>query len=107
MAPGIRTGTSGPRHWASKPRRVDAFDAKADARALLAALGVATDNLQTDGTPPAWYHPGRGGTLRLGGTRLAHFGEIHPAILRSLDLAGAAVGFELFLGRLPLPPKSG
>jgi phenylalanyl-tRNA synthetase beta chain len=107
MATGVRVGRTGPRHWAAQPRTVDAFDAKADALAVLAALGLPTDNLQTDPSPPAWYHPGRAGTLRLGGNRLAHFGELHPAILRDLDIAGPAVGFELFLDRIPLPRGRG
>jgi phenylalanyl-tRNA synthetase beta chain len=36
-------------------------------------------------------------------TVLAEFGEVHPAILRALDLDGRAVGFEVFLDRLPKP----
>jgi len=107
MATGLRVGQSGPRHWAAAPRAFDAFDAKADALAVLAALGLPTDNLQTDAAPPAWYHPGRAGTLRLGGNRLAHFGELHPAIVADLDLVGVAVGFEVFLDRVPLPRARG
>ncbi|MFO1058310.1 MAG: phenylalanine--tRNA ligase subunit beta [Dongiaceae bacterium] len=107
MATGLRVGRTGPRHWAAPPRALDAFDAKADALALLAALGLPTDNLQSDPSPPAWYHPGRAGTLRLGGNRLAHFGELHPAILKALDIAGPAVAFELFLDRVPLPRSRG
>jgi phenylalanyl-tRNA synthetase beta chain len=36
-------------------------------------------------------------------TILAEFGELHPAILGTLDIAGRAVGFEVFLDRLPRP----
>src|SRR5262249_49292875 len=56
---------------------------------------------------PAWYHPGRSGVLRLGPTVLAHFGELHPRVLRQLDVRSAAVGFELFLDRLPQPKAKG
>ncbi|NJM34542.1 MAG: hypothetical protein HC850_07330 [Rhodomicrobium sp.] len=38
-------------------------------------------------------------------TVLAEFGEIHPAICSRLDLDARAVGFEVFLGRLPKPKK--
>jgi phenylalanyl-tRNA synthetase beta chain len=36
-------------------------------------------------------------------TVLAEFGEIHPAILREQGVDGRAVGFEVFLDRLPKP----
>ena len=32
---------------------------------------------------------------------LGYFGEIHPAVLRGLDVRGPAVGFEVFLENLP------
>lgn len=103
MATGVRAGQSGPRHWAERPRAVDAFDAKGDALALLAALGAPVDNLQVTADAPGWYHPGRSGSLRLGPTVIARFGEIHPRVLRQLDVKGPAVAFELFLDRVPQP----
>jgi phenylalanyl-tRNA synthetase beta chain len=107
MATAVRVGNSGPRHWAARRRAVDAFDAKADALALLASLGAPVDNLQVTADAPAWYHPGRSGLLRLGPTVLAQFGELHPRVLRALDMKGPAVGFELFLDRLPQPKPKG
>ena len=32
---------------------------------------------------------------------LAHFGEVHPRVLKALDVDGPAVAFEVFLDRLP------
>src|SRR5690606_22033870 len=78
-------------------------DAKGDALALLAALGAPVDNLQVSTDAPGWYHPGRSGCLRLGPTVIARFGEIHPRVLRRLDVKGPAVAFELFLDRVPQP----
>jgi phenylalanyl-tRNA synthetase beta chain len=103
VAAGLRAGHAGPRHWAVKQRAIDAFDAKADALALLAALGAPTDNLQVAADAPGWYHPGRSGTLRLGAAVLANFGEFHPRVLSEADVKGAAAGFEIFLDRVPLP----
>lgn len=104
VAAGLRAGSTGPRHWNTPPRPVDAFDAKADARAALATAGVAVDNLQVSTTDaPGYYHPGRSGCLRLGPKVLAQFGELHPALVKALDLKGAVVGFEVFLEDLPLP----
>jgi phenylalanyl-tRNA synthetase beta chain len=99
----VRRGNNAPRHWGAKPRPVDAFDAKADALAVLALAGVPLANVQVEAKPPTWYHPGRAGVLRLGPTVLATFGELHPRVLRALDVEGPAVGCEVNLSALPLP----
>ena len=102
MAGGIRAGQSGARHWADRPRAVDAYDAKGDALAALAECGAPVASLQTFAEAPSWYHPGRSGTLRLGPkTVLAAFGEIHPGVLKAMDAAGPVVGFEVFLDAIP------
>jgi phenylalanyl-tRNA synthetase beta chain len=100
-AAGLRTGTAAPRHWAVASRPVDVFDAKADAIAVLTALGAPVENLLTTADAPSWFHPGRSGVLRLGPTVLAQFGELHPRVLRELDVKGPAAGFEIDLDRLP------
>ena len=57
----------------------DAYDAKAEALALLAAAGAPVDNLQVLGDASGVYHPGRSGRLALGPKNaLAEFGELHP-----------------------------
>lgn len=101
VAAGLRWGASGPRHWETRPRPVDVFDAKADALAAVRACGGPADTAQVTRDAPAWYHPGRSGTLRLGKVVLGWFGEIHPAVMRALDLDGPAAGFEVFLDRVP------
>ena len=103
VAAGLRSGASGPRHWAEAPRPIDAFDAKGDALAVLEACGAPTANLQASADAPAWYHPGRSGALRLGPNVLAWFGEVHPRVLRRLGLKGPAAAFEVFLERVPAP----
>ncbi len=103
VAAGVRAGKAGPKHWATPARPVDAFDAKADALALLAALGAPVENLQTTADAPAWYHPGRSGALRLGPKAIALFGELHPRIARKLGVKGPVAAFEVFLDALPRP----
>jgi len=103
VAAGLRVGQSGPRHWDAKPRPVDAFDAKADALAALVAAGAPTTNIQTVAEAPAWYHPGRSGALKLGPKVLAWFGEMHPGVLKTLDVKGPATAFEVFLETVPEP----
>ena len=103
---GVRAGTQklvgGGRHWDGKAADVDVFDAKADAVAVLAALGLDTAKVQVTRDAPGWYHPGRSGTLRLGPkTVLAYFGEVHPGTLDGIDVAAPVVAFEVFLDALP------
>lgn len=107
VAAGIRAGNAVPRHWAVTARDVDAFDAKADALAVLEAAGAPAGNLQVTTDAPSWYHPGRSGVLRLGPTVMARFGEIHPTVLDTLGVKGPVVGFEVFLDTIPLPKKKG
>ena len=102
VAAGVRAGASGPRHWLAPARAVDVFDAKADALIALGAAGAPAASLQVTPGAPAWYHPGRSGAMRLGPkVVLAHFGEIHPRILRALDVKGPICGFEVFLDSIP------
>ncbi|MDP6785929.1 MAG: phenylalanine--tRNA ligase subunit beta [Rhodospirillales bacterium] len=106
VAAAARSGCWEPRNWSAPARPVDAFDAKADALAVLAALGVPIDKLQVDPEAPGWYHPGRSGRLKLGPkTVLAHFGEVHPRVLRRMGVKGPVAGVEIFLDALP-PAKA-
>jgi len=104
VASGVRSGQITLRNWLGAARKVDAFDAKADALAALKAAGAPVDNLQVFEGGPSWYHPGRSGTLRLGPkTVLASFGEVHPGVLNKMDVKGPMVAFEVFLDNLPRP----
>ncbi|HLZ65060.1 MAG TPA: phenylalanine--tRNA ligase subunit beta [Aliidongia sp.] len=102
VAAGIRHGRTAKKLWRDAGAPVDLFDAKADALAALAAAGAPVENLQVTADPPGWYHPGRGGSIRLGPKNvLAHFGEIHPRLVGELGLKGPAVGFEVYLDAVP------
>jgi phenylalanyl-tRNA synthetase beta chain len=101
-ASGVRRGMNAPRHWAAARRAADVFDSKADALAVLSAVGAPVDRLRTFADGPAWYHPGRVGSLMLGPkNRLAVFGEIHPRVLSAMDVAGPLVAFEVDLDAVP------
>jgi phenylalanyl-tRNA synthetase beta chain len=105
VAAGVRHGAT-PRHWAEAARAVDALDAKGDAMAVLAALGVPAAALSVTADAPGFYHPGRSGLVRQGPkTVLASFGEVHPRVLAALDLPGPAVAFEVFLDAIPEPKR--
>ncbi|MEP3279584.1 MAG: phenylalanine--tRNA ligase subunit beta [Stappiaceae bacterium] len=112
LATGLRRGTAvltGPgRHWSGNSEDVSAFDAKADALSVLEAIGVNVNNLQVSRDAPAWFHPGRSGTLKLGPKNtLAVFGELHPKVLRDLQVKSAIAVFEVFLDAIPEPRRKG
>jgi phenylalanyl-tRNA synthetase beta chain len=107
-AAGVRRALAKPsgfgRHWTMRDGEVDAFDAKADALSVLTAAGAPPAALQVAPGGPAWFHPGRSGTIQIGPQNvLGHFGELHPSALEALDADGPLVGFEVILERIPEP----
>ena len=102
-AAGLRAGQTGPRHWREPSQPVDLYQVKADALAALAAMGAPAENVQVAAEPPAWFHPGRAGLLRLGPTVLGAFGELHPAVIEAFDARAPIAGFEVFLDAVPEP----
>jgi phenylalanyl-tRNA synthetase beta chain len=105
----VLAGDRRPRGWREgKAAAFDAYDAKAEALALLAAAGAPVDNLQVMSEAGEAWHPGQSGTLRLGPkTILARFGMLHPALLGAFDLGGAVAAVELYLDAIPAKKASG
>ncbi|HYW61067.1 MAG TPA: phenylalanine--tRNA ligase subunit beta, partial [Xanthobacteraceae bacterium] len=100
----LAKATGSGRSWAPPAGEVDAFDAKADALAVLAAAGAPTQALQVVPGAPPWFHPGRSGTIQIGPQNvLGHFGELHPRALEALDTEGPLVAFEVILENIPQP----
>jgi phenylalanyl-tRNA synthetase beta chain len=105
VAAGLRAGGT-PRHWLAPARPVDAMDAKADAYAVLAALGVPMEALTVTTDAPGFYHPGQSGVVRQGPKlALATFGALHPRVLAALELPRPAVAFEVFLDAIQEPKR--
>ena len=99
----VLAGEKTPRgHATGKAQAFDAFDAKAEALALLAEAGAPVDNLQVMGEAGPQFHPGQSATLRLGPkTVLARFGMLHPATLKQFDIDAPVAVVELFLDAIP------
>ncbi|MEO7913778.1 MAG: phenylalanine--tRNA ligase subunit beta [Novosphingobium sp.] len=99
----VLAGEKTPRGWATgKATPFDAFDAKAEALALLAQAGAPVDNLQVMGDAGPQFHPGQSATLRLGPkTVLARFGMLHPATAKEFDIDAPVAMVELFLDAIP------
>lgn len=103
LATGLLTGHTGPRNPHGARRAVDAYDAKADALAVLSAIG-APEKLMVQRGARDWWHPGRSGKLSLGPKNvLCAFGEIHPKILTAMDVKGPAVAFAIHVANVPFP----
>ncbi|WP_128514835.1 phenylalanine--tRNA ligase subunit beta [Tabrizicola thermarum] len=102
QAAGLLVGATAPRDPHGSRRMVDVFDAKADAEAVLSALG-APARVQITRKAAPWWHPGRSGVIGLGPNTLATFGEIHPRVLQAMDVKGPAVAFTILIANIPAP----
>ncbi|MFC3613727.1 phenylalanine--tRNA ligase subunit beta [Lutimaribacter marinistellae] len=104
---GLLVGRTGPKDVHGAARPVDLYDVKADAEAVLAAIG-APAKVQILRGGEGWWHPGRHGRICLGPKKvLGTFGELHPRVLEAMDVKGPAMGFVIYPEEVPLPRKSG
>ena len=105
MIGAIKTGKYSRKNWIEKERNFDVFDIKNDALRILSEIGINNSNIVVSIKTKKWYHPGRSGFLSLGssnGPALGYFGEIHPSIIKKLDLrTDNVLGFEIFLDNIP------
>jgi len=107
---GLRTGKISRQSWAEQGRLVDVFDVKRDVFQSLVEAGYNKDKFYIDDETPSYYHPGKSGRIFLNKNKekvVAFFGDIHPNILKKLDIkVEALVGFEIFLDNIKQPKKS-
>jgi len=105
IAAGLRCGQT-PLSALTPSRPYDAMDAKADALALLAALGVPLDAVTATPDAPSFYHPGQSATLRQGPKiTLGAFGALHPSLCAKLDISEGSTAFEVYLDAIPEPKR--
>ena len=106
---GLKSGRVNRKSWLDKERNIDVFDIKSDVIKTLIELGIEEKNLFVSDNTKNSYHPGRSGSVTLKsekGPHLAYFGEIHPAITKSMDFKDKNIfGFEIFLKNIPEPNK--
>ena len=105
MIGAIKTGKYSRKNWIEKERNFDVFDIKTDVLKTLNEVGVNSSKLVISNKTKKWYHPGRSGLISLDsidGKELAYFGEIHPAIIKKLEIKTEGIlGFEIFLDNIP------
>ena len=101
---GLSAGKKSRLSWIEKERNVDLFDVKRDVVQTLVEAGYNADKFFIDSEAPNYYHPGKSGRLFLNRGKdqvAAYFGEIHPNILKKIDIkTESLVGFEIFLDNL-------
>ena len=106
---GLRSGKKSRLSWLEKERNVDVFDIKRDVIQTLVEAGYNAEKFYIDDESPNYYHPGKSGRIFLNKGKdkvAAYFGEIHPNIIKMLDIkTESLVGFEIFLDNLKLPKK--
>ena len=107
---GLSAGKKHRLSWIDNERNVDVFDVKRDVVQTLVEAGYKSDKFFIDSETPNYYHPGKSGRLFLNEGKdqvAAYFGEIHPNILKKIDIkTESLVGFEIFVDNLKLPKKS-
>ena len=107
---GLKSGKIFRQSWLEKERLVDLFDVKSDVIKSLVEAGYSKENLYFDIETPSYYHPGKSGRVFLNKGKekvVAYFGDIHPNVLKKLDIKiEALVGFEIFLDNIKQPKKS-
>ncbi len=98
---GLRSGKISRLNWNEKDRIVDVFDAKRDTIQTLIEVGFNRNKIFIDDKTPSYYHPGKSGSIYLSKEEdnpVAFFGEIHPNIIKKLDIkTESLVGFEIYL----------
>tara|TARA_B100000579_G_scaffold182877_1_gene149039 strand:+ start:5279 stop:7681 length:2403 start_codon:yes stop_codon:yes gene_type:complete len=105
----IKTGKINNKNWIGEKRDVDIFDIKNDLVRTLIEIGINEKSIFISNNSKSCYHPGRSGSIKLKssfGPHLAYFGELHPSIIKKMDLKCDKVfGFELFIDNIPTPNK--
>ena len=107
---GLSTGKKSRLSWIEKERNIDLFDIKKDVIQTLYEAGYNPDKFFIDNETPNYYHPGKSGRLFLNKEKdkvVAYFGEIHPNILKKINIKTESLaGFEIFLDNLKLFKKT-
>ncbi len=107
---GLKSGKISRLSWIEKERHVDIFDVKRDVIQTLVECGYTKSKIYIDDQTPNYYHPGKSGRVFLNNKKekiAAYFGEIHPNILKKIDIkTEALMGFEIFVDKLKRTRKS-
>ncbi|MDR1529120.1 MAG: phenylalanine--tRNA ligase subunit beta [Burkholderiales bacterium] len=91
---GLAYGLAQPEQWGTQARAVDFFDVKGTLETLVAPRKLTTETFH-DGHTPYFLHPRRSARVLAEGRDLGWLGELHPRLIKEMDLPAVAIAFEL------------
>ncbi len=91
---GIATGTRWPEQWGSPREALDFYDVKADVQGVLALTGDAS-SVRFEADTLACLRPGRSARIYRGLKAVGWLGELHPQLVKAINLPSSAFLFEL------------
>jgi phenylalanyl-tRNA synthetase beta chain len=105
MLAAVAVGSARGEQWGEAERVVDFFDLKGDLQAL---MPTARFECFAEGERPTYLHPGRSAKVIIESQAVGLIGQLHPQLIKTLDLKGAPIAFELKLNAVQLSelPKS-
>jgi phenylalanyl-tRNA synthetase beta chain len=93
---GIATGARWPEQWGAAREPIDFYDVKADLLGVLALTGAAP-SIRFEVDSLECLRPGRTARIWRDATPVGWLGELHPQLVRALNLPATAFLFELEL----------
>ncbi|MEH0843732.1 phenylalanine--tRNA ligase subunit beta [Micromonospora sp. CPCC 205711] len=100
----VLAGDIEPAGWWGAGRAAGWADAVEAGRAVLAAADIPESLIEVRAAEHAPWHPGRCAALLVDGTVVGHAGELHPAVVATLELPKRTSAMELDLEALPPAP---
>ncbi|MGC4893485.1 phenylalanine--tRNA ligase subunit beta [Micromonospora sp. DT31] len=100
------TGDIEPAGWWGAGRAAGWADAVEAGRAVLDAAGIPADRVRVRAGQRAPWHPGRCAELLVDDVVVGHAGELHPAVVATLELPRRTSAMELDLDALPAAPAA-
>jgi phenylalanyl-tRNA synthetase beta chain len=91
---GLAIGSRLPEQWGSAPTPSDFFDLKEDLQALL-SMGGAAAEFSFEAGSLSCLHPGRSARVLRNASPIGFIGELHPQLVRTLDLTYVPTLFEV------------
>jgi phenylalanyl-tRNA synthetase beta chain len=91
---GIATGARWPEQWGSPREPLDFYDVKADVEGVLALAGDAS-SVRFDADTLDCLRPGRTARIYRGSKAVGWLGELHPQVVKAINLSSSAFLFEL------------
>jgi phenylalanyl-tRNA synthetase beta chain len=91
---GIAAGTRWPEQWGSAREPLDFYDVKDDLIDLLALTGD-TQSIRFEAASLGCLRPGRAARIYRGSTAIGWLGELHPQLVKALNLPANTLVFEL------------